>query len=316
MKFLTKRVATYTRFTWQKLVLTFLMSVLMFISATAMTKTESSTGSTNANGTQADSTHVHIMTNDEKRAGQLLNRAVKHVATNGPDGVENFANSEQFTDEELYVFALDVNGTFLVSGGGSAALIGDKVNDTTDMVGKLFFKEMIEKSLADGGGVVEYYWTNPVDSQGEPKRTMFTLVDDIIIAVGYYPSRATSHQARHFLDVAIKALINDEQAALNAFNQTYGNFVDEDLYVFVLDINKGTFLAHGATPELNGKSHKEVTNSDGEHVLTNMLNQAREKGEGELSYRWNNPTTGKTESKHTYYRVYANKLVGVGYYLR
>lgn len=258
----------------------------------------------------------HTMTKDEQRAVKLLNHAIENVKENGPEGVNDFSQKAEFTDRELYVFALRVDGRFLASGGSSSVLVGDTVLDTTDMFGKPFFREMIEKAVDDGGGMVEYHWTNPTDSQGEPKRTMFKRVGDIIVAVGYYPSRATSFQARKFLDDAIKAMVTNEGEALKAFNQPDGGFVKNDLYVFVLDMKKGTFIAHGSTPSLIGLSHNEVLSPDGKAVITKMLKQAKEEGKGELTYLWENPTTGKAEAKHTYYRVLDNKLVGVGYYQR
>ncbi len=55
---------------------------------------------------------------------------------------------------------------------------------------------------------------------------------------------------------------------------------------------------------------------DGRPVITQMLDKAKQQGKGEIVYQWKNPTTGRTEAKHTYYRVLDNKLVGVGYYQR
>ncbi len=87
--------------------------------------------------------------------------------------------------------------------------------------------------------------------RGEPKRTLFRRVGDIIVAVGgFYPSRATAFQARNFLDAAIKAMVTDEKAALVEFGQPEGRFIQDDLYVFVVDMQQGKFIAHGATPAL------------------------------------------------------------------
>lgn len=257
-----------------------------------------------------------VIISDEQRAKVLLGKAVDHLQKNGVDFVGDFNQSAAFIDNELYVFALRVDGRFLASGGSSLVLAGDSVLDTPDVFGKPFFRDMIEQAVKDGHGVVEYHWSSPTDGQGEPKRTFFKRVDDVIVAVGYYPSRATSFQARRFLDRAVKAMVTDEAAALKAFNQANGRFVKNDLYVFVLDMTKGTFIAHGAMPDLKGKSHEQVLSPDGQPVITTMLDNARQTGKGELAYLWTNPATGKAETKHTYYRVLDNKLVGVGYYQR
>ncbi|PSW22294.1 hypothetical protein C9I98_00160 [Photobacterium sanctipauli] len=253
-----------------------------------------------------------IITEDAQRTISLLDKAVNHIKERGKDGVSDFATQSRFTDNELYVFALDTEGMFLASGGSSAGLIGDNVTNTPDTHGKLFFRDMIALAKEHGEGIVEYYWTNPVDSRGEPKRTLFKRVGEVIVAVGYYPSRSTDYQARAFLDEATKALITDEKDALTEFNHHESPFVKNDLYVFVLDKRTGVFLAHGATPYLVGK----VFNIEGKPMVEDMLKLAEDTGRGEISYPWLNPTSGKVEKKHTYYRILDNKLVGVGYYQR
>ena len=253
-----------------------------------------------------------IVTPAAQRAMSLLNKAVAHIQYDGPEAVDDFAKQARFTDNELYVYALDIEGTFLASGGSSAVLVGDNVRATADMYGKLFFQDMIDKAKLTGGGVVEYHWTNPVDSSGEPKRTFFKRVGDVIVAVGYHPQRAASYQAKDFLDEATKALITDEQDALGAFNRADSQFVKNDLYVFVLDKRTGEFLAHGATPHLVGK----VFSIQGKPMVGEMLKLAEDTGQGEISYPWLNPTSGKVENKHTFYRILDNKLVGVGFYQR
>ncbi|WP_409996875.1 cache domain-containing protein [Photobacterium rosenbergii] len=253
-----------------------------------------------------------IVTPAAQRAMALLDKAVEHVQQDGPKAVDDFARQARFTDNELYVYALDIDGIFLASGGSSAVLVGDNVRATADMYGKLFFQDMIDKAKLTGGGVVEYHWTNPVDSSGEPKRTFFKRVGDVIVAVGYHPQRAASYQAKDFLDEATKALITDEQGALGAFNRADSQFVKNDLYVFVLDKRTGEFLAHGATPHLVGK----VFSIQGKPMIGEMLKLAEDTGRGEISYPWLNPTSGKVENKHTFYRILDNKLVGVGFYQR
>ncbi|QSV15305.1 cache domain-containing protein [Photobacterium ganghwense] len=256
----------------------------------------------------------HVLSKDERRAMVLLNKAVRHIEQQGVDAVTDFNANPNFIDKELYVYALRVDGRFLASGGSSTVLAGDTVLDTVDVFGKPFFREMIQTAVEAGKGVIEYHWTNPTDSRGEAKRTFFIREGDIIVAVGYYPSRSTDYEARHFLDEAVKAMVNNEPEAIEQFNQSQGPFVKDDLYVFVLDMQQGQFIAHGATPSLVGQSHVDVLSPDGKPVITEMLDQARKNGKGELVYQWQNPTTGKVETKHTYYRVLDNKLVGVGFY--
>ncbi|WP_246265600.1 cache domain-containing protein [Aromatoleum diolicum] len=251
-----------------------------------------------------------------KRATALLDRAVRHVEQNGEKGTADFSRQADFVDRDLYAYAVRLDGRFLASGGSSAALIGDNVLDYTDVAGKAFFREMIELAKAKGSGQVEYRWFNPADSRGEPKVTMFRKVGEVVVAVGFYPPRATPVQARAMLKDAAKAMTADAKSALAQFQRLDGPFVHDDLYVFVIDMADGRFLAHGATPTLVGSNGFEVRDPNGKPIVTEMVKLVAKKGDGELDYSWQNPTTGRVEKKHSYFRAVDGKLVGVGYFQR
>lgn len=253
---------------------------------------------------------------DEKRAARLLDRAVKHVEAKGEAGLADFSRQGPFVDRDLYVYAVATDGRFLASGGSSAALIGQNVKAATDAAGKPFFGEMLDIAAAKGEGRVEYRWLNPADRREEPKVTLFRKVGDIIVAVGFYAPRASAAQAKAMLDEAAATLARDGAAAVAEFQKVGGHYIQDDLYVFVVDMADGRFLAHGATPALVGRDGRELRDPKGKAVITDMINVARKKGEGELDYAWHNPTTNKVESKHTYFRAVDGKLVGVGYYTR
>lgn len=253
---------------------------------------------------------------DEKRAVALLERAVRHVEQKGESALADFSRQGGFVDRDLYVYALSADGRFLASGGSSAALIGLDVADRGDASGKLFFREMLDLAATKGGGRVEYRWLNPVENREEPKVTLFRKVGDTIVAVGFYAPRATAAQAQQLLEQAVAALAADPAGALAAFQNIGGRYTQDDLYVFVVDMQDGRFLAHGATPALVGRNGHELRDPKGKTIITDMINVAARKGAGELDYAWHNPTTSKVESKHTYFRAVDGRLVGVGYYTR
>ncbi|NVN80417.1 MULTISPECIES: cache domain-containing protein [unclassified Vibrio] len=261
-----------------------------------------------------DISEPHVVSKAERRAKTLLAKAVVHVQKEGDDSVKDFMSDPEYIDGELYVFALGIDGQFLASGGSSMVLVGDSVLDTQDVYGNPFFREMITKAVHNGFGEVKYHWTNPTDRMGEPKTTFFERVGDVIVAVGYYPERSSAAEAKNLLARAMTAIVESEQESLNEFNDADGSFVEGDLYVFVMDMSSGKLLAHGVSPELVGRSHNEILSPDDKPILTEMLNLAKENGRGVYTYRWLNPLSSKVETKHTYYRVIDNKLVGVGYY--
>ncbi|TCT42387.1 cytochrome c [Vibrio crassostreae] len=261
-----------------------------------------------------DISEPHVVSDAERRAKTLLAKAVVHVQKDGDESVKDFMSDPEYIDGELYVFALGIDGQFLASGGSSMVLVGDSVLDTQDVYGNPFFREMITKAVHNGFGEVKYHWTNPTDRMGEPKTTFFERVRDVIVAVGYYPERSSAAEAKNLLARAMTAIVESEQESLTEFNDAEGSFVEGDLYVFVMDMSSGKLLAHGVSPELVGRSHNEILSPDDKPILTDMLNLAKENGRGVYTYRWLNPLSSKVETKHTYYRVIDNKLVGVGYY--
>src|SRR5690554_5264352 len=65
----------------------------------------------------------------ELRAEALLARAARHIQAHGRDAAADFSSKPDFIDRDLYVFALDMDGVMLASGGWSVSLVGQNVLD-------------------------------------------------------------------------------------------------------------------------------------------------------------------------------------------
>ena len=254
---------------------------------------------------------------DENRSLRLLDKAVARFREIGDAAFDEFNRAPQFTDRELYVYVLGTDGTMLASGGSSVVLVGRNVASMQDAAGKPFFREMLDIASKSEAGRVEYRWLNRVDNREEPKVTLFRKVGERIIAVGYYVPRATPAQAKELLNRAVAAVKEKgAPAAVAAFNALDGGFVQDDLYVFAIDLNSQRFLAHGAMPKLVGSDGRAVRDPKGKAIVADMVNIVSRKGEGELDYAWRNPVTDKLETKHSFIRRVDDMLVGVGYYTR
>ena len=253
---------------------------------------------------------------NENRSLRLLDKAVARFSEAGDAALAEFNHSPEFIDDELYVYVLGKDGTLLASGGPSATLIGRNVTTMQDAAGRFFFREMLDTAAKAGSGRVEYRWVNPVGQRVEPKVALFRKVGERILAVGYYTPRATAEQAKGMLERAAAAAAENREAALAAFNAIDGGFIQDDLYVFAVDVASQRFLAHGATPGLVGSDGRELRDPKGKAVIVDMLNIAGRKGAGELEYVWRNPVTGKLESKRSFFRTVDGMLIGVGHYTR
>jgi cytochrome c len=107
------------------------------------------------------------------------------------------------------------------------------------------------------------------------------------------------------------------QAAFEDFNRLHGgNFAEDDLYVFVVDLQDKKFRAHGVDHRLIGTDALALRDTDGRPIIGEMIAQVQNQDHGALDYKWPNPVTGKIESKHTLLQKVGGELIGVGYYTR
>ncbi len=210
------------------------------------------------------------------------------------------------------------NCVMLASGGTSAVLVGRNVANQQDAMGKYFNRELLTKAKSSESGTLEYRWLNPADHQVERKIAHFQRVGDVAIAVGHYVPRATPAQARALLARAVDALQNDREAALKSFSERPGPFFEDDLYVFVIDLNDKRFLAHGAEPSLIGTDAMLLVDSNpsafGRPLVERMMAALAHRDRAEIDYAWSNPVTNLGEHKHAYLRKVNQMIVGVGYY--
>ena len=124
----------------------------------------------------------------------------------------------------------------------------------------------------------------------------------------------TADEAKALVDKAV-AMIQEsgQEKAFAAFNDTAGDFVMKDLYIFVVDMN-GTILAHGAKASLIGKNLMGLKDTDGKFIIKDMIEMAKTQSEGWVDYKWENPMTKSIGNKSTYFRKVGDILVCCGVY--
>ena len=115
------------------------------------------------------------------------------------------------------------------------------------------------------------------------------------------------------LDRAEAHLREQGAQAMASFSRA-GEFVDGELYVYVID-TQGNFLASGgSSTTLIGRNVTELTDSEGRFFIRELLGDARSKTNGRIEYRWANPVSGRNEPKITTYRRVGEHILVVGYY--
>jgi len=251
---------------------------------------------------------------EPERVRALLDKAEAHLREKGDTALADFSTVGTFHDGDLYVYVMDTEGMFLASGGSSAALIGQNVRDMTDVDGRHFFRDMLERARRGESGRVEYRWYNPVRGRSEPKSAEYRVVGDRVVAVGYYSPAASIELAKSLLWRAVHQLKQDGKTAFERFNRLDGGFVTDDLYVFVIGIEDGLVHAHGGSPRQVGRDATVLVDANGRNFGNEMIELARSQGEADIRYAWRNPVSGKVERKHSYIVRVGDYLVGVGAY--
>ncbi|AZF46832.1 MULTISPECIES: cache domain-containing protein [unclassified Pseudomonas] len=260
---------------------------------------------------------VHAATAQDaeaQAAKALLEKALAYYQSNGDQALAAFSRQGEFIDQDRYVFVVDTKGVLLASGGPSSALIGRDVSEVLGPDLQASFKQAISAPEGQGIQQADYRWQNWNDGKVEHKHVFYQRVGERILAVGYYLPRATPEQARALRNKAVNALVKDEAGTLKAINSLQGGFLQDDLYVFVVDLDTRRYVAHGTNLRLINTDFAKVKDPDGKPVGEPILQLMTEQDQGEYKYRWKNPVTGKVENKHAYLRKAGRFMVAVGYY--
>ena len=139
----------------------------------------------------------------------------------------------------------------------------------------------------------------------------------ICLLTASFVCAAEKGTAKEAQDLVAKAIdyykANGKDKAFAAINDPKGQFVKNDLYIFVIDFNS-VMLAHGANKALIGKNLKELKDSHGKAFINEMTEAAKSKGKGWTDYSWTNPVSKKIEAKSSYYVKEGNMYFGCGIY--
>jgi cytochrome c len=148
------------------------------------------------------------------------------------------------------------------------------------------------------------------------KRAM-TVVAGLLFAFGLSATvfaAGTADEAKSMVEKAVAfAKTNGKEKAFAEFNNPKGQFLKDDLYIFVIDAN-GMCWAHGGNAKLVGKDVIGLKDSDGNFFIKNVIEGAKAKGSGWSDYRWTNPTTKNIDKKSTYFKKDGDLIFGCGIY--
>ncbi|MCU6496201.1 cache domain-containing protein [Rugamonas sp. A1-17] len=108
---------------------------------------------------------------------------------------------------------------------------------------------------------------------------------------------------------------NGKEKAFAEFNNSKGQFVDRNLYIFVYDLN-GVNLAigNGNASKMVGKNLIDMHDAEGTYIIKGFIQTVKTKNQGWFDYKWPNPVTKAIEEKSSYVEKVDDYLVGAGIY--
>ena len=126
--------------------------------------------------------------------------------------------------------------------------------------------------------------------------------------------RGSREEAKAMLDKAVEhyGQVGRTQA-LADFNKMKSPFGDRDLYVFCLSLDDKV-TANGGFSQYVGMSGDVLKDAAGKSLGKQILDLARQSGEGSIEYMWINPVSHQTEHKTAFFKKVGEDVCGVGAY--
>jgi hypothetical protein len=104
------------------------------------------------------------------------------------------------------------------------------------------------------------------------------------------------------------------EIALAEFTNPKGPFVQDDMYIFVLD-SKGNMVAHGVNEKYTDKSFVDLKDSTGKNFIREIIEAANTNGSGWVEYQWYNPVNKETKPKSLYFEKIDDLIICSGIYI-
>ncbi|MGO9139683.1 MAG: cache domain-containing protein [Syntrophales bacterium] len=101
--------------------------------------------------------------------------------------------------------------------------------------------------------------------------------------------------------------------ALSEFSKPQGSFVQDDMYIFVLNC-KGTVISHGVDEKYIGQDFIDLQDSAGKKFIREIVDTSNSKGSGWVDYIWYDPATREAERKNVYFEKVDDLIFCSGVY--
>jgi hypothetical protein len=102
--------------------------------------------------------------------------------------------------------------------------------------------------------------------------------------------------------------------ALAEFTNPNGPFVQDEMYIFVLD-SQGNMVAHGVNEKFADMNFINLKDSAEKSFIREIVDAANANGSGWVDYQWYNPVTKETRPKSLYFEKVDDLIICSGIYI-
>lgn len=284
---------------------------------------------TSAEGeTAVKTTHIPVTSteaSDSRYANltRFVQKANSYAKEHGKEAALREFNSlnGSFIENDLYVFAYEMNGTVIALPYQQGLLGTDRIG-IADSNGVEFINRMTELAR-DGGGSLYYIYPNPEDNYREEFKvsSVMPVDNEWFVGAGIYlpelPAGFNTTERDELVErvkqARLYAHVQGADTAIAGFNDRNGTFANGSRYIFAYGFN-GTTLALPFQPEVIGSNRMNFTDSHGVKVTQWEISVAK-RGGGFVYVDYLNPDTGLPGIKLCYVApVDDTWLVGSGMY--
>jgi len=255
----------------------------------------------------------------------LVDAATELVRSRGEAAFREFSvPGSRWRHEETYIFVLDPEGNMLVH--ADPAMESTNQLDLKDCNGKpITLGLLAAATMVSGkpGGWYHYQWPVPGGMFPRWKSSYVRPVQApsgkrYIVGCGMYNDRMERAFVIDLVTTAVDLIERRGHAALAALRDPEGPFLAKDAYIFVIDLD-GVELVNPAFRNLEGRNLRDMTDTQGKHLVRDMIEVARTQGSGWVDYMWPKPGDSISTMKSAYVSraklVDTPVLVACGVYL-
>ncbi len=138
-----------------------------------------------------------------------------------------------------------------------------------------------------------------------------------VIDFGKAEATSTKDEAKDLVEKGLSYISqNGKVPAFSIFNDTQGNFIQGDLYLYAIDF-EGKFHVSGSNNSLIGKNLYSALDEDGQPFIQNIIDTAKKQNKGWVNYKWSHPETRQIMDKTAYVSLIPGEdiVLGCGTYV-